>query len=131
MPYAETRRGGIGFGTLFILAIIAIAAFVVLPLTIGNTKVNVVYSEHAGLHTEADAIRCSDNILAVFINKSCERYNVIKELPDGRVGNHVLQPCKRFGLKTVMEVTAYVINGGTLEEAIAVLTAKGCTQVWP
>jgi hypothetical protein len=116
---------------LIVAALIVFAAFKLLPLVFGNTSVEVAYSEHAALHTEADAIRCSDNVLAVFVNKSCERFNVIKELPDGRVGDHVLQPCKRFGMKTLLEVTAYVINGGTLEEAVSVLTAKGCTQVWP
>lgn len=132
MPYTATRsRGGSKFGTLIILAIIVFAAFKLLPLVIGEVDVQVAYSDHATAHTEADDIRCSNNVLAVFVNKSCERFNVLKELPDGRVGDHVLQPCKRFGLKMVMEVTAYVINGGTLEEAIAVLTAKGCTQVWP
>ncbi len=132
MPYVATKRGGMSLGwKLFIVAIIIFAAFKLLPLVIGEVDVQVAYSEHATQHTEADDIRCSNNVLAVFVNKSCERFNVIKELPDGRVGDHVLQPCKKFGLKMVLEITAYVINGGTLEEAIAVLTAKGCTQVWP
>lgn len=130
MPYQEERRGG-GLLKAIVVIIIAIAAFKVLPLVFGNVDVQVAYSEHAGLHTEADDIRCSNSVLAVFANKSCERFNVIKQLDDGRVGDQVVQPCKRFGLKMVMEVTAYVIGGGSLKEAIDVLTAKGCTQVWP
>lgn len=130
MPYAEERRGG-KFLTLFVIAIIVFAALKLLPLIFGNVDVQVAYSEHAGLHDEADDIRCSNNVVAVFLNKSCERFNVVKQLPDGRVGNQVVQPCKRFGFKMVMEVTAYVIGGGTMEEAISVMKAKGCTQVWP
>ena len=131
MPYAEERRGGSKVLTLVILAIIVFAALKLLPLTFGNIDVQVAYSEHAGLHDEADAIRCSNNVLAVFLNKSCERYNVLKEMPDGRIGNQVVQPCKRFGFKMVLEITSYVIGGGTLDEAIDVMKAKGCTQVWP
>ena len=131
MPYAEERRGGSKVGTLIILAIIVFAALKLLPLIFGNVDVQVAYSEHAGLHDEADDIRCSNNVVAVFVNKSCERYNVLKQLDDGRVGDQVVQPCKRFGFKMVMEITSYVIGGGTLEEAINVLKAKGCTQVWP
>lgn len=132
MPYTQTqRRGGSKFGTFIILAIIVIAAFQLVPLTFGQVDVQVAYSEHAEQHTEADDIRCSNNVIAVFLNKSCERYNVLKQLDDGRVGDQVVQPCKRLGFKMVMEVTAYVIGGGTLEEAIDILTAKGCTQVWP
>jgi hypothetical protein len=130
MPYAEERKGG-KFLTLFVIAIIVFAALKLLPLIFGNVDVQVVYSEHAGLHDEADDIRCSNNVVAVFVNKSCERYNVLKQLDDGRVGDQVVQPCKRFGFKMVMEVTAYVIGGGTLDEAISVMRAKGCTQVWP
>ena len=130
MPYAEERKGG-KFLTLFVIAIIIFAALKLLPLIFGNVDVQVAYSEHAGEHDEADAIRCSNDVLAVFLNKSCERYNVLKQLDDGRVGDQVVQPCKRFGFKMVLEITSYVIGGGTLEEAVAVLTAKGCTQVWP
>ena len=129
MPYAE-RRGG-KFLTLFVIAIIVFAALKLLPLTFGNVDVQVAYSEHAGEHDEADAIRCSNDVLAVFLNKSCERYNVLKQLDDGRVGDQVVQPCKRFGFKMVLEITSYVIGGGTLDEAIDVMKAKGCTQVWP
>lgn len=135
------RSGG---GFLRTLILLAVAAFVIYfaataaqvyyrlsNLAFGDVQVEVAYQEHANGHTEADDIRCSDNVLAVFTNKSCERFNVLKQLEDGRVGDHVLQPCKRYGLKTVLEITAYVIGGGSLDEAIAVLTAKGCTQVWP
>ena len=130
MPYAEERKGG-KFLTLFVIAIIIFAALKLLPLIFGNVDVQVAYSEHAGVHTEADDIRCSNNVLAVFLNKSCERFNVVKQLPDGRVGDQVVQPCKRFGFKMVLEITSYVIGGGTLDEAIDVMKAKGCTQVWP
>ena len=129
MPYAE-RKGG-KFLTLFVIAIIVFAALKLLPLIFGNVDVQVAYSEHAGEHDEADAIRCSNDVLAVFLNKSCERYNVLKQLDDGRVGDQVVQPCKRFGFKMVLEITSYVIGGGMLDEAIDVMKAKGCTQVWP
>ena len=125
MPYAE-RGGGSKFFTLFVIAIIVFAALKLLPLIFGNVDVQV-----AGEHDEADAIRCSNDVLAVFLNKSCERYNVLKQLDDGRVGDQVVQPCKRFGFKMVLEITSYVIGGGTLDEAIDVMKAKGCTQVWP
>jgi len=132
MPYVESRRGGMSpVVKFFIAAVIIFAAFKLVPLTFGNVNVDVAYNEHAALHTEADAIRCSNEVQAVFVNKSCERYNVLKKLDDGRVGDHVLQPCKRFGFARLLEITTYVIGGGSLEEAIAVLTAKGCTQVWP
>ena len=131
MPYTEERKGSGIVLKLFVIAIIVLAAFKLLPLVFGNVDVQVAYSEHAGEHAEADAIRCSNDVLAVWVNKSCERYNVLKQLDDGRVGDQVVQPCKRFGFKMVLEVTAYVISGGTLDEAISVMKAKGCTQVWP
>ena len=131
--YTEHRQGGgakIGI-VLIIIAAAIFAAYQLVNLQFGNVNVDVAYSEHAGLHTEADAIRCSNDVLAVFANKSCERFNVVKQLPDGRVGDQVVQPCKRLGLRMVLEVTAYVIGGGTLDEAIDVMKAKGCAQVWP
>ena len=131
MPYTETKQGSGWLLKLFVIAIIVLAAFKIMPLVFGNVDVQVAYSDHAGEHAEADAIRCSNDVLAVWVNKSCERYNVLKQLDDGRVGDQVVQPCKRFGFKMVLEVTAYVIGGGTLDEAISVMKAKGCTQVWP
>jgi hypothetical protein len=131
MPYTETKQGGGWMLKLFVIAIIVFAAFKLLPLVFGNVDVQVAYSDHAGEHDEADAIRCSNDVLAVWVNKSCERYNVLKQLDDGRVGDQVVQPCKRFGFKMVLEITSYVIGGGTLDEAIDVMKAKGCTQVWP
>ena len=131
MPYAEERRGGGIVLKLFVIAIIVFAAIKLLPLTFGNVDVQVAYSERAGEHAEADAIRCSNNVRAVFLNSSGCRFNVLKEMPDGRIGDQVVQPCKRLGFKMVMEVTAYVIGGGSLDEAISVMKAKGCTQVWP
>ena len=130
MPYTEERKGS-GILKLFVIAIIVFAAFKLLPLVFGNVDVQVAYSDHAGEHAEADAIRCSNDVRAVFLNSSGCRFNVLKEMPDGRIGDQVVQPCKRLGFKMVMEVTAYVISGGTLEEAISVMKAKGCTQVWP
>ena len=58
MPYAEERKGG-KFLTLFVIAIIIFAALKLLPLIFGNVDVQVAYSDHAGEHDEADAIRCS------------------------------------------------------------------------
>lgn len=87
----------------------------------------VILSPHASKHSEAEDIRNCNNILEIWLNKSCERFNVLKRLDDGRVGDQVIHPCKR-GL---LEITAYVIGGGTLDEARAVMLAKGCTQVWP
>ena len=131
MPYTETKQGGGWILKLFVIAIIVFAAFQLVPLTFGQVDVQVAYSEHAGEHDEADAIRCSNDVRAVFLNSSGCRFNVLKEMPDGRIGNQVVQPCKRFGFKMVLEITSYVIGGGTLDEAISVMKAKGCTQVWP
>lgn len=103
---------------LLLLALFALALF---------TLPAVITSPHASLHSEADEIRNCNTVEAIFLNKSCERFNVLKRLDDDRVGNHVVQPCKRG----ILEVTAYIIGGGTMEEAIATLTAKGCTQIWP
>jgi len=131
MPYQETKQVSGWMLKAIIMAIIAIAAFTLGPLVFGNVDVQVAYSDHASQHCEADDIRNSTKVLGVFLNNSGCRYNVLKELPDGRVGDQVVQPCKRFGFKMVLEVTAYVIGGGTLDEAISVMKAKGCTQVWP
>jgi hypothetical protein len=107
-------------GLLIIIAIIlALVSVLQVP--------PVIPSAHASLHSEADDIRKCGNILQIWTNKSCERFNILKRLDDGRVGDQVVQPCKR-GL---LEITAYIISGGTLEEADAILAAKGCVQVWP
>lgn len=116
MNYAAPRTTP-RFPWLLLFAL-ALAAVVIPP---------IIRADHADLHTEAEDIRCSNRVLAIFLNKSCERLNVLKELSDGRVGDHVVQPCKRG----ILEVTAYVIGGGTLDEAIAALLAKGCVQIYP
>lgn len=87
----------------------------------------IITSAHAAQHAEANDIRNCNNIVEIWLNKSCERFNVLKQLDDGKTADHVIQPCKR-GL---LEITAYIIGGGTLEEARAVMLAKGCTQVYP
>ena len=104
---------------LFVVALVGLA----IPL--------VMTTAHAGNHEEAGMIReCAKNpanLLQIWINKSGERLNCLVQLPDGRVGDHVIQGCRRGWL----EVTNYIIAGGSLEEAIAILTAKACVKVYP
>jgi len=91
-----------------------------------------MYSAHAEIHTEADKIReCFQdpaNIKQIWLNSSGERLNCLVDIGNGKVGDLVLQWCKRAGW---MEITSYVIGDGTLTEAIRVLRAKICTQVYP
>ncbi len=108
-----SHKPSVGWITLLVVVAISLAGLIISP--------------HANDHDEASVIRGCNNFLQVWLNKSCERLNVVKGLEDGRVGNHVVQPCKR-GL---LEITAYIVGGGSLEETVAALVAKGCTQVWP
>jgi hypothetical protein len=69
----------------------------------------------------------------VWINRSCERLNIIKQLEDGTVGNHVIQP-RKCGLP--LEITAYVFRNLAgeplgLREVQQIMRAKGCALVWP
>jgi hypothetical protein len=91
----------------------------------------LILSTHAALHDETALIRqCAQdpkNLLQVWINSTGQRLNCIVRLPDGRVGDQVIQNCKRG----VMEITDYILGGGSLDEAIIILTAKNCVRVWP
>jgi len=107
------------------ISLLALAGLALLAMALLSMP-PVITSLHAEAHTEAGGIRQCNNILQIWINKSCERFNILKQLDDGRVGDQVVQPCKRG----VIEITSYVIAGGTLEEATAILAAKGCTLVW-
>jgi hypothetical protein len=91
----------------------------------------VTTSTHAALHTEADMIRqCfrDGRIQQIWINSSGERLNCLVDLGDGRVGNEVLQFCRRAGW---IEITSYIIGDATLAEAVRVLKAKGCQLIYP
>jgi hypothetical protein len=92
----------------------------------------LVQTVHTSLHTEADQIRqCAEdptNLNQVWLNSSGERLNCIIDLSGNKVGDYVIQFCRRSGW---IEVTAYIIGDGSLARAISVLRAKGCQQVYP
>lgn len=109
--------------TLMLLSMLALAVLQMPKLS---------FSQHAGLHSEADDIRNCNTIEMIFLNKSCERLNIIKVLPDGRVADHVIQYSKRQCLW--LEITAYVpvyLGINSLESVKQLMMAKGCTQVYP
>ena len=60
-------------------------------LAIAPTMPKLKLSTHAAQHIEADEIRKCENITSVWLNSSGQRLNVIKELPSGECGNHVIQ----------------------------------------
>lgn len=108
---------------------------VLLLILVGITMIipPVVLSIHASLHTEADQIRACfqnpDNLLQVWLNKSGERLNCLVQLPDGKVGNHVIQwSCRQAQF---LEITSYILGEGDLSTAIRILREKACTQVFP
>ena len=108
------------------LVLLAIAAAVVMLSAPAIPALRT--TAHSFNHSEAEMIHRCNNILSIWINKSCERLNLLKRLDDGRVANEVIQPCKE---STAVLVTAYIIGGGDLKTAQLILKAKGCNQVWP
>lgn len=107
---------------LFLIGIIMLLVSVVIP--------QVIESQHAALHEEASMIRqcfMDGKINQVWINSSLERLNCLVDLPDGTVGDRVLQwSCKRLAW---IEITAYQLGDGTLGDAVRILKAKGCMRV--
>jgi hypothetical protein len=106
-------------------------AWLYLLLLVAITLPVAAASLHASAHAEADQIRqCygDGRLNQVWINSSGERFNCIVNLPDGRVGDRVMQWCKSSGW---VEITAYLIGDGTLAEAVRVLKAKMCTKIYP
>lgn len=101
-------------------------------LLVGLCIPRAVQSAHAALHAEYETIRaCAAdpaNLSQVWLNSSGERLNCLVQLPDGTLGNYVLQFCKNSGW---MEITAYLIGDGSLKQAISILKAKACQQVYP
>lgn len=120
--YQRNNGGGV-----ILLALAVIAGAFVVALAIPQ----VINSAHAGLHSEAEIIRqCAAdpaNLQQIWLNRSGERLNCVIRLPDGRVADYVLQPCKRG----VLEITAYIAGNGSLTELVSILASKGCTMVWP
>lgn len=117
-PTSKPRMG------LWWLILIAGLVLIVMPA--------VVNAPHADTHTEADLIRRCNTIEAIFLNKTCERLNVIKQLEDGRIGDHVIQYSKRQCVW--LEITAYIpyfLGVNTLDSVKQLMLAKGCTQVFP
>ena len=128
MNYAEHShspkpRMGVWAVWLLLLLIPSVALITMPSLTL---------SSHASLHTEADEIRNCNTIEMIFLNKSCERLNVIKKLDDGRIGDHVIQYSKRQCLW--LEITAYIpvfMGRNDLDSVRKLMIQKGCTQVFP
>lgn len=108
------------------MALLVVAAFVLLASAPAIPALRA--NAHSFNHEEAEYIHRCNNILSIWINKSCERLNILKQLDDGRVVDEVIQPCKA---STAILVTAYVIGGGDLKTAEMILRAKGCSKVWP
>lgn len=120
----NTAENGRHTGFIAVCFIIIVIAMITMP--------KLVLSDHAGLHTEADEIRQCNTIEAIFLNKSCERLNVIKVLDDGRVADHVIQYSKRQC--AWLEITAYIpvyLGINSLDSVKQLMFAKGCTQVFP
>lgn len=123
--FDQPRRS---FGLLIVILLIlaAIVGTVVLP----EVKVRDGHAE-AKHGAEAVQVRECPNVTSVWINKSMQRFNVVKELGDGRCGIQVIQPSK-CGI--VWEITAYIANWDGVSEASAIermLKAKGCTRIAP
>lgn len=124
----RTRKTNSPLSPIAIVLSLAVIAVVTLPAVR-----NLITTAHSFNHPESEDVRNCNNIIQLWLNKSCERLNIIKQLNDGRIGNQVYQPCRRG----VIDVTAYifvkVVSGArvpmTLAEAEAVLKAKGCTII--
>src|SRR5512146_2049149 len=102
---------------------LVLAAALALPM--------VAASLHGDAHAEAEAIRqCfrDNGVIQIWSNSSGERLNCLVQLPDGRIGDRVIQFCKKSGW---IEITSYIIGDGSLAETIRVLRAKACQQVYP
>lgn len=92
-------------------------------------------SLHDSMHLESEQIRiCFNNpdnwearMTYLDLKNGLQRDNFLCKLPDGRIGDRVVQWCKNSGWRGV---TAYIIGDGTLAEAINTLAAKGCQMVW-
>jgi hypothetical protein len=113
------------------LAALGLAAPAIQQVTRELTIPQVNWTIHASLHEEASEItQClkPENILQVWINSSGERLNCLVGLPDGTVGDAVLQySCRRM---IWIGVVAYQIGDGSLKQAMDVLRAKACTRVY-
>lgn len=120
---ATLRYHPVRFPWLILLAGLMLVGLAIPPATA---------TVHSGLHEEYDLIRsCAAdpaNLAQVWLNSSGERLNCLVNLPDGKIGNLVLQWCKKSGW---IEITAYLIGDGTLKQAVQVLRAKACQQVYP
>jgi hypothetical protein len=129
----QTRASSsLSFGKVLLFLALLLGAFAALlsiyAASSAPSMEGLILSDHADKHPEADNIRKCKNIIEIWLNSSCERLNVIKEMDNGDIADHVVQPCKR-GL---LEVTAYIIaTGGDIKGARAILKAKGCFPVWP
>lgn len=113
--------------TLILFVILA-----ALVLTIAPAIPQVVVQPHAEAKHGAEAVEVREctNITSIWINKTLQRFNLLKELPDGRCGLQIIQP-RKCGLP--LEITAYIVNWDGVSEASAVermLKAKGCERVW-
>ena len=111
---------------VLVLALIVLAAAPAIP--------EVVVRDHAEAKHGAAAVEVREctNITSIWINKSLSRFNLLKELPDGRCGLQVIQPRKKCPIP--LEITAYIVQWDGVSEASAIermLKAKGCTKVWP
>lgn len=110
-------------GPIFLIVFVIAALVVVAPV--------IVQAAHAITHPEgAEISKCAENPgnwIQVWLNSSGQRYNCLVELSDGRIGNAVRQfSCRR---DVWIEINNYIIGGGTLEETIGVLLAKGCDRI--
>jgi hypothetical protein len=102
-----------------------LAAALVIPPVVSST--HILDNPHAEAAQIRQCARDPLNLLQIWLNHSGERLNCLIDLGGGKVGDYVLQPCKRG----VLEVTAYIIGAGSLREAVEVLIAKGCARVYP
>lgn len=108
------------------LVLLAIAAAVVMLSAPAIPALRT--TAHSFSHDESEMIHRCNNILSIWINKSCERLNILKQLDDGRVANEVIQPCSSG---TTILVTAYIIGGGDFKTAEMIMRAKNCQKLWP
>lgn len=123
MTYHQTPNFG---GMIIFLGLIGLA-LLALPPVIGRT--------HAEAHEEANLIReCynNGNLLQRWVRidpaAGLQRDHCLVQLPDGKVGDRIVQFCKNVGW---LEITAFVIGDGELKTAIDYLKSKACTQVFP
>ena len=110
-------------GCIMVLAVLLALASLALP--------KVKWTAHAKAHDEFSQIeQCFDpgNVLQIWINSSGERHNCLIKLPDGKVGDAVIQwSCRQLQW---IGVTAYFIGDAQLSTAIDVLRAKACIRIY-